>query len=388
MGQAKKQMMEYEDNIIILENLISLLSNDKLEGFINDKIIRDIFDVREMINSLDSKQISTINFVRNIFNEDFINTYRQLVNLVDSEDFTIRSNKSFNSDFFQLIRIIEIDIQRIKSTFLDYFSTRRNIFNSEKYYLEQIKELEKQKNNLEVFLQHRMDIAGKTQEQIEHHKKQFKEKEIALIKANDQIRVYQKELEEKKKQENAVVEWNNKIKSTFTELTNCLSPIKNEHFRLNIMFWTYSLLMAVFLVFIVLLEIKIFCKLNETIIFPDWRNYIASTIPIPIFGGLLWAFIIQANRTQRQLVILAKHIHEIRYIEGLLLTINTLSPNINDSTKRVNVAIDRLLENHLNKSSYTGIINEENILAEEKKDSVPIDIAVKILKEVREILNK
>ena len=39
MGQAKKQMMEYEDNIIILENLITLLSNDKLEGFINDKII-------------------------------------------------------------------------------------------------------------------------------------------------------------------------------------------------------------------------------------------------------------------------------------------------------------------------------------------------------------
>lgn len=388
MGQAKKQMMEYEDNIIILENLITLLSNDKLEGFINDKIIRDIFDVREMINGLDSKQISSINFVRNIFNEDFINTYRQLVNLVDSEDFTFRSNKSFNSDFFQLIRIIEIEIQRIKSTFQDYFSTRRNIFNSEKYYLEQIKELEKQKNNLEVFLQHRMDIEGKTKEQIEHHKKQFKEKEIALIKANDQIRVYQKELEEKKKQENAVVEWNNKIKSTFTELTDCLSPIKNEHCRLNIMFWTYSLLMAVFLVFIVLLEIKIICKLNETIIFPDWRNYIASTIPIPIFGGLLWAFIIQANRTQRQLVILAKHIHEIRYIEGLLLTINTLSPNINDSTKRVNVAIDRLLENHLNKSSYTGIINEENILAEEKKDSVPIDIAVKILKEVREILNK
>ena len=69
-------------------------------------------------------------------------------------------------------------------------------------------------------------------------------------------------------------------------------------------------------------------------------------------------------------MILAKHIHEIRYIEGLLLTINTLSPNINDSTKRVNVAIDRLLENHLNKSSYTGIINEENILAEEKKDSI------------------
>jgi hypothetical protein len=87
-------------------------------------------------------------------------------------------------------------------------------------------------------------------------------------------------------------------------------------------------------------------------------------------------------------VILAKHIHEIRYIEGLLLTINTLSPDINDSTKRVNMAIDRLLENHLNESSYTGIINEDKILTEEKKDSVPIDIVLKLLKEAKEIVNK
>ncbi len=251
-----------------------------------------------------------------------------------------------------------------------------------------IKELEKQKNALETFLRHQMDNDGKTKEEIENHKKQIKEKEIALIKANDQIKNYQKELEEKKKQENAVDEWNNKIKSAFNELTNCLSPIKDEHFRLNLMFWIYSALIAVFLLFIVALEINTFFKLNNTVGFPDWKNYLTSIIPIPVFGGLLWAFIIQANRTQRQLVILAKHIHEIRYVEGLLLTINTLSPDINDSTKRVNVAIDRLLENHLNESSNTGIINEENILAEEKKDSVPIDIVLKLLKEAKGIITK
>ncbi len=94
------------------------------------------------------------------------------------------------------------------------------------------------------------------------------------------------------------------------------------------------------------------------------------------------------TRTQRQLVILAKHIHEIRYVEGLLLTINTLSPDINDSTKRVNVAIDRLLENRLNESSNTGIIDEENMLVEEKKDSVPIDIVLKLLKEAKGIITK
>ena len=98
---------------------------------------------------------------------------------------------------------------------------------------------------------------------------------------------------------------------------------------------------------------------------------------------MLWAFIIQLSRSQRQLVILAKHIHEIKYIEGLLLSISSLSSNINDSTKRVNLAIDRLLDNHLNQSSITGTINEESILNEEKKDVVPIDLVIKLLKEAK-----
>ena len=380
--------MVYEDNLSILDNLITILSNDNLEDLYDNQIIRDIFDIREMINSLDSKLISSIDFVGTLFTEDFHEIYTRLFELLDSVNLDTDKNDRFKSEFSSLIRIIGFEIRRIKSSFRDYFSNRQNIYNSEKYYHEQIKELEKQKNTLESFLKHQMDIDGKTKEEIEYHKKQIKEKEIALIKANDQIKNYQKELEVKKKQENAVVEWNNKIKAAFAELTSCLSPIKNEHFRLNLMFWIYSGLMALFLLFIVALEINTFYKLNHITGFPDWENYLASIIPIPVFGGLLWAFIIQANRTQRQLVILAKHIHEIRYIEGLLLTINTLSPDINDSTKRVNVAIDRLLENHLNESSNTGIINEENILAEENKDSVPIDIVLKLLKEAKGMITK
>ncbi|WP_430974628.1 hypothetical protein [Sunxiuqinia rutila] len=388
MGQAKKQMMEYEDNLSILDNLISLLSNDYLDDLYDNQIIRDIIDIREMIHNLDSKLISSIDFVRNLFTEEFHEIYRRLYELTESINFDTDLNDRFKSEFVRLVRILGFEIRQIKTSINNYFSSRQNIYNSEKYYHEQIKELEKQKNALETFLKHQMDSDGKSKEEIEYHKKQIKEKEIALIKANDQIKNYQKELEEKKKQENAVVEWNNKIKSAFAELTNCLSPIKNEHFRLNLMFWIYSGLMAIFLLFIVSLEVNTFCKLNASTGFPKWEDYLASIIPIPVFGGLLWAFIIQANRTQRQLVILAKHIHEIRYIEGLLLTINTLSPDINDSTKRVNVAIDRLLENHLSESSTTGIINEENIITEEKKDSVPIDIVLKLLKEVKGVVTK
>lgn len=208
------------------------------------------------------------------------------------------------------------------------------------------------------------------------------------MKAKEQIKQYQSELEEKKKSENAIVEWNSKIKPTFEELTICLSPVKDEHNRLNITFRFYSVLTTLVLITIVSLEFYIFCKLHSSVGFPDWKNYFFAITPIPIFGGLLWAFIIQLNRTQRQLLILAKHIHEIKYIEGLLLSTNSLSLNITDSTERVNKAIDRLLENDLNRNSKPDSLTEEGIIKEENKDSVPIDIVLKLLKDAKELIGK
>lgn len=175
---------------------------------------------------------------------------------------------------------------------------------------------------------------------------------------------------------------------TFEELTKCLSPIKHEHTRLNRLFWIYSILTSLVVIVIVSLETYIFCKLHNSVVFPEWKNYVAAITPIPVFGGLLWAFIIQLNRTQRQLLVLAKHIHEIKYIEGLLLSMNSLSLDINDSTKRVNKAIDQLLENHLNGKINTNTLTEEQVINEEKKDLVPIDIVLKLLKDSKGLVGK
>ncbi len=140
MGQAKKQMMDYEENLSILDNLITLLSNDNLDDLYDNQIIRDIFDIREMINSLDLRLISSINFVRKLFSEDFHEIYTRLFELLDSANLDTDINERFKSEFNRLIRIIGFEIRQIKSTIQDYFSNRQNIFNSEKYYHEQIKE--------------------------------------------------------------------------------------------------------------------------------------------------------------------------------------------------------------------------------------------------------
>ena len=142
------------------------------------------------------------------------------------------------------------------------------------------------------------------------------------------------------------------------------------------------------IIFIIILEIIICCKISNANSYPAWDEYLVLIFPIPVTGGLLWAFISQLNRAQRQLVILAKHIHEIEYVEGLLLTINSLSIDINDSMQRVNSAVDRLIDNHLSLGERHSKYDEEAIVKEEKKDMIPTDILLKLLKEIKGLTSK
>ena len=339
-----------------------------------------------MIYNIDNKSINIIRFISDIFSSDFQDNSSEFIHLFDTEVESKYFDSSLMNKASRILRRLHPEIRRIKEVLSSSISRKDLVYNSEDYYKEQLAHLEKQKDDLLKYIERKDSLEGKTKEEIAEHKKEIEEKEFELSVANEKIKSYQKELEEKKKQENAIVEWNSKIKDTFKELTDCLRPINSEHKRLNKMFWIYTVSSVVVALLIVALEIFVFCKLKESTGFPDFEDYLAAIVPIPVFGGLLWAFIIQLNRTQRQLVILAKHIHEITYIEGLLLSINSLSSNINDSTKRVNIAIDRLLDNHLSKSSKAGIINEESILKEEKKDVVPIDLVIKLLKEAKNII--
>lgn len=386
MGQAKKHLIDLESKRSILDSFIILLSDNKFEGIIDNEILNDLYFINDWINS--TKRIPSSDFALDLFSDKLFEIYSALSRIVDKYEPYKKNLLENNIEIILLINNLRSELSHIKAKLRNNLRQDQNIYNSEEYYNNQIEELKRQKEELKSSLIRQENMQGKSKEELALHKKEIKEKEIALLIANEQIKNYQKELEEKKKQENAVIEWNNKIKSTFSDLTEYLSPIKDEHRRLNVMFWIYSTLIVISLGFIVILEIKLFLKLNSVPGFPDWRNYFSALAPIPVLGALLWAFIIQLNRTQRQLVVLAKHIHEIRYIEGLLLSLNSLSPDITDSTKRVNIAIERLIENHLNISASYEKISEENIINEEKKDVVPYELVVKILKELKDYTNK
>lgn len=260
---------------------------------------------------------------------------------------------------------------------------QEKVYNSKQFYEDRIASIDSERRKLEETI----DKLIEENQQSQSQKEELELKKSELADAASQIEFYQKELELRKKQDDAVDEWKKNIRDTFKELTKYLFPIENEHNRLRWIFYVYGILAGAIIISIIILEITACSKINHIKDWSDFTNYIVLFIPVPIAGGLLWAFICQMNRAQRQMIILSRYIHEIKYVEGLLLSINSLSPSIEEAVKRINLALDRMIDNHLNIGTKD-VFTEDRFLNEEKKDGMPYDVVMKILGAFKDIAKK
>lgn len=267
---------------------------------------------------------------------------------------------------------------------------RRNkykVFNSAKYYDNEIENIQKEKAALSSQIEELKEIQGKTKAEINDHKAALKQKEEELKKYIFLINKYEAEKKEQKKIDDAIDVWNEKIVTAFKTLKTYIKPIRKEHDRLCLLYWLYLGLSIILIACLAIIEYKVCAKIIDYNGLPTWEVYFSVVLPIPISLALLWGFIHEMNRAQRQLVILAKQIHEIEYVEGLLLTINQLSTNIDESMTRVNSAINKLLENHLGYKDET--LNDEVLLKkEELKDPILYKETLNLLKEIKELIKK
>lgn len=258
------------------------------------------------------------------------------------------------------------------------------IYNSAHYYDEEIKKIENEKD----ILIKQIESLKVAQENKDAEKKNIiQQKEEEVKKLTDEIKKYEAEKKEQNKIKDAIELWNEKIQNAFKNLTEYINPIVDEHKRLCFLYKCYRLLSALFICILIVTECFICYKFASDKEFPTWERYFSIILPIPIALALLWGFITQMNRAQRQMVILAKQIHEIKYVEGLLLTINTLSTDINESMHKVNTAILKLLDNHLNYKDNL-LIDELALKKEEHKDSMPYEVVIKLLKEINSLTSK
>jgi len=375
MGQAKKAYMEIEEAEHIVISIIDIIHSERFEGYFEQAQFNSELYVNFLHSILNQSRNEEVRFdsrIRN-FVFEYLSEIPNIFYLI-YEDEDIKDKQTI----IQGIKKIKyrLDKALVKSFELfEYFENRQNVVNSESFYNEKILQLSQREKELLNALE---ETQGKSNVEIKRAK-------LEVEATKNQILNLQKELEFKQKQEEAKEDWNNKITITFTDLKTYLNPIKDEHERLCFLYKVYmymSAFLVVVVIFTVVLSLVKLCSIEG---YPPKMDYFKMYIPLPIAGALLWGFIYQMNRAQRQLVAIAKSIHKVEYVQGLLLSINKLAPTVEDGIMRINAALDKLINNHL---SEKGIDTEEDLIKEEKKDVNQLEGLIKILKEVKGIVGK
>lgn len=255
--------------------------------------------------------------------------------------------------------------------------SKQTVMNSQEYYEGEIEKLKQNISSLESEI---LSLRDKNTENASL----LNQKEVLLNQQNVKLLELEKDMYELTRREDARKDWSRKIANAFLNLQKGLEPIKLEKKRLNWMYGIYGGFSLALIGLLVVIEIIMTCKLNAYDGIPPLNIYISLIAPIPVVLALLFVLISQINRTQRQLVAISKYIHDIKYTEEIMQSINSLSVNIEDSMTRINGAIDKLLDRHL--ACDLNYLEEVSIQKQEDrdKDLIPVRQLADILKEIIE----
>lgn len=257
--------------------------------------------------------------------------------------------------------------------------------NSAKYYEQQIAALQKQKDDLEQLIHQQRRQAKQSSQQQAETEKQREETARELDAVRKQLEQMQKENAARKRREDAQTQLKADIQATFGELNAYSAPFEAEKLRLNLLFAAYALLSVATLVVLVIYECHFMHRINLETPSALWTNYIPFYLPVPLCAGLLWAFIFQMNRAQRQLVVLTDKLHHVKYIEGLLLAIARLSTDMAEGTSKIRQTIDRIIGNYLHQPHD---LTETRLLKEQSKDRIDLGQLTKLMGEIKELVKK
>lgn len=242
-------------------------------------------------------------------------------------------------------------------------------YNTESYYTQQIKELQEKERTLNKEL---LDLK---RNQTDHKET---ENELNLIK--EKIKEYELEKDDLKKKLDARENIKERISTAFDELKKHISHLKMEKKRLNWMFGIYAFLCIAVLAVLIYFEFSYLSKWEDA---NRWIDYLPFYIPVPIVGGLLWVFISQMNRAQRQLMQVANALYHIDYVEGLLLAINHISSDVNSASEKICNVLDGLIRNHM---AISDGLSEQSLDAEIAKDNIKLHTFINLAKEVKEVI--
>lgn len=227
------------------------------------------------------------------------------------------------------------------------------------------------------------DIAD-TERKIEELKSKNEGKSPDADKLNRRLKTLNINLNElvakiskKELQQDEVKELNKKISPLTSAFDNSIKLVEEEKDRLDDTFIVYIILVCVVVIALICWETVLVSNVYPKLPSTNWILYITFYLPIPISAGLLWTFIYQMNKAQRQLIKCAQYIHKLKYKDSLLKA----SMEIYSDGLRNEEHVAKLIDDIMNEQSYP----DKDAITEDKTENqylsaLPFDKIVELVK--------
>lgn len=177
--------------------------------------------------------------------------------------------------------------------------------------------------------------------------KNYKLKAEMLLTKNTERNQVASKLQDRLKTEDTIAYLQKRVLPFGTNLESSIRNIKGEQLRLYWMFGVYAAFSIIIVVFLIVWEAYLIGWKWESSYADNIKMYIPFYLPIPLAGALLWAFIYQMNRCQKQLVFLANRLHAVKYTEGLLKAVCSLTNDVEKNEEKASKIIDHIIDCNL-----------------------------------------
>lgn len=207
------------------------------------------------------------------------------------------------------------------------------------------------------------------------------------IASDKEIEELFKERSQQELEEASEKDWSEKIKETFQLLRDCSTDLEKEHVKAETEYhlFLYSLALPSIIMLIWVCNLYGFIISRQYQII-DWMDFLPFYLPVPILIALFWVLIVQKNRAGKISIALSERLYQIKYLEGLLMTINRLSSNSQDAIETINKSLDKMVNGYLNKVAKEPM-DELRVEAIEKK-VINEDSYLKIINKLTDLIKK
>lgn len=319
------------------------------------------------------------------------------VNVIDrSSKWGDTLNCNHDEDLAKLIKIWEDAFEDDDNVIIKENKTRT------KKFLRSLLTIPYKKNTIRKYSSKSIEVAlervAGEQEKITDQLKKEKQKakpDDSIIKKLEKLKVISdsevenlyKEKNQQELEEASEKDWSERIKDTFELLRGCTTDLEKEYEKADTEYhlFLYGLIIPSIILLIWLCKLYSFIISSQTPI-SDWMCFLPYYLPVPIFIALFWLLIVQKNRAGKISIALSERLYQIKYLEGLLMTINRLSSNSQDAIETISKSLDKMVNAFLNKVSKEPM-DELRIEAIEKNE-LNEDSYLKIIDKLTDLIKK